>query len=70
MEVDQIERQEIQLEEITPLWLRLCISGGAAFFCLYAAYEFFAEPDVQSGSNAAKLVFIVFFCGLLIASVL
>jgi hypothetical protein len=70
MEVDQIERQEIQLEEITPLWLRLCVSGGAAFFCLCAAYEFFAEPDVQSGSNAAKLVFIVFFCGLLIASVL
>jgi hypothetical protein len=70
MEVDLIERQEIQLEENTPRWLQLCISGGAAFFFLYAAYEFFADSDVQSGNNAAKLLFIAFFCGLLIASAL
>jgi hypothetical protein len=70
MHVDLIERQEIQLEENTPRWLQLCISGAAAFFVLYATYEFFAEPDVQSGNNLAKLVFIVFFCGLLMASAL
>jgi hypothetical protein len=70
MHVDLIERQEIQLEENTPRWLQLFISGAAASFVLYATYEFFAKPDLQSGNNVAKLVFIVFFCGLLIASAL
>jgi hypothetical protein len=70
MDVDQIEGQEIQLEEITPRWLRLGISGAAIFFFVFAAYEFFAEPDAQSGSNAAKFLVIVFFCGPFIASAL
>jgi hypothetical protein len=70
MEVDQIERQEIQLEEITPRWLRLCFSGAAVVFFMYAASDFFADPAARSGSNATKLLVLVFFCGLFIASAL
>jgi hypothetical protein len=70
MDVDQIERREIQLEEITPLWLRLCISGSAVFFFVCAVHEFVAEPDAQSWNNAAKLLVIIFICGLFIAAAL
>jgi hypothetical protein len=70
MDVDQIERREIQLEETTPLWLRLCISGSAVFFFVCAVYEFVAEPDAQSWNNAAKLLAIIFVCGLFVANAL
>ena len=53
-----------------PLWLRLSISGSTVFFVVCAVYEFVAEPDAQSWNNAAKLLFIIFFCGLLIADAL
>ncbi len=66
MNVEQIERPEIQIEDRLPIWLRLCISAAAIFFVVYAAYEFVAEPGANTWSNAGKLLVLVFFCGLLI----
>jgi hypothetical protein len=70
MSVEQIELPEIQIEDRLPIWLRLCISGAVIFFLLFAAYEFVAEPGANSWSNAGKLLFLIFFFGLLLWSIL
>jgi hypothetical protein len=51
MNVEQIERPEIQIADRLPIWLRLCISAAASFLVVCAAYEFAAEPGANTWSE-------------------
>jgi hypothetical protein len=58
--MESSEPPEVVLENIHPVWMRLCVMGGGVYSTVWATCEFVANPD----SSAGKLLFFIFVGGL------
>jgi hypothetical protein len=66
MDSDWIKQPEIQLEASWSLSIRLCVLGAALLFLGFEIAGFVAQADAYSRGDNAKLLVILFCCGLLI----
>ena len=69
-EGEQIELLEIQLEQSTPAWFRICVFGAAFFVLIWQFCALISEGGTRYQSYNADSIIMILFCGAIIGCVL
>jgi hypothetical protein len=66
MDSEWVNQPEIQLESDLPPLLRLAVVAAAALFLGWEVIAYFGRANVHSSGDDARLLIVLFICGLLI----